>query len=50
MYRFYVCDSMRLRGEGKYISTSFRDMLYPKKPDRRSPDEIVDEVIQKLKE
>ena len=50
MYRIYVCDSLRLKGEGKYISTRYSDMINPKAIDRRSPEEIADEVIRKIKE
>ena len=45
-YRAYVTESLRLRGENKYISRSWLDIIDPKPIDTRSVGEIVQDVVK----
>ena len=46
-FRVYVTESLRLRGENRYISVSWYDML-SKEQDDRTAEEIVDDVASSL--
>lgn len=51
-YRRYVTDSMRLQGEGKYISSRWFDSVEPPKPvkeDNRPAEIIVSEIWKRAK-
>lgn len=43
-YRVYVCEQLRLHGEGKYLSSSYYDMLHPK--DDFDVGRVIDNVIE----
>lgn len=45
-YRAYVTETLRLRGENKYISRSWLDIIDPKPVDNRSGDEIALSVVK----
>ena len=46
-YRFYVTRSLQLVPQNKYISTSFDELLKPKKVDNRTGDEIAADIIRR---
>lgn len=46
-YRFYVTKSLQLVPQNKYISTSYEDVLKPKKIDNRSGDEIAIDIMER---
>lgn len=45
-YRFYVTKSLSLIPQNRYLTTSYEDMIQPKKIDRRSGEEIAADVIK----
>lgn len=45
LYREYVTESLRLRGENKYLSSSWHDIVTTRRIDTRTGDEIAAEVI-----
>ena len=45
-YRIYVARSLQLIPKQEYISVDYVDMIYPKKKDTRSGDEIALDVIK----
>ena len=44
-YRVYVTDSLKLSGEGKYISERFHDLMHP--PEEIDAEAIIDDVIER---
>lgn len=44
-YRVYVCEQLRLHGEGKYLSKSYYDLLHPK--DDFDAEKVIGTVIEK---
>lgn len=46
MFRYYVTETLRLRGENKYITGSWADMVRDQAVDTRTGDEIALEVIR----
>lgn len=47
-YRFYVCESLRLAPQGKYINKSYVELLKPQQIETRSGKEVAEEVAEKL--
>ena len=48
-YRIFISESLRLQGEGKYLTKSYMDIVRPKKvadEDNRSADEIAESIIK----
>ena len=43
-YRYYFTELMRLQGEGKTYSVSFRDLMDPEPTDDRTAEEIAADV------
>lgn len=48
-YRVYVCDSLYLRGENKYITMRYSDIIQPGVEDDRTGDEIIAHMKERLK-
>lgn len=46
-YRIYVCRSLQLIPQNKYISKDFKDILIPEEKDVRTADEIITDVMFK---
>lgn len=46
-YRFYITNSLQNIPQNKYCTTSFSEIIKPKKVDQRSGDEIALDVIKK---
>lgn len=47
-YRIFVTDSLQLAPQNKYRTQRFCDMIYPKKEDTRTGDEVALDVIMRL--
>lgn len=48
-YRIYITDTLRLQGEGKYISSRYIDWIEPKKKEpEKSADDVAIDIIGKL--
>ena len=48
-YRIFISESLRLQGEGKYLTKSYMDIVRPKEvavKDNRSADEIAESIIK----
>ncbi len=46
LFMTYVADSLRLKGEGKYLSSKFRDMLHPVR-ETADPMEVIKQVVER---
>lgn len=46
-YRVYMTDSARLRGEGKYISKRWHDMVRPGKREDADAEEIIADIASR---
>ena len=48
LFREYVCESLSLLPQKKYITAHFRDLFRPRvKTPEKAPDEIAREIVQK---
>lgn len=45
VFRVYIAEQLRMRGEGKYIPIAYYDLLH--KEDEYEADQIIDSVIEK---
>lgn len=47
-YRIFVTDSLQNIPQNKYLTVRYKDLIYPKKEDTRTGDEVALQVITKL--
>lgn len=48
-YRVYVCDSLYLRAENKYIATRYSDIIFPPPEETRTGEEVIAHIKDELK-
>ena len=47
VFRVYVCESLHLAPQDKYLTAKYAEIITPKKAESRSPDELAADIIRK---
>lgn len=45
LYRLYVTESLRLRGEGKYLPSRWADWVHPKNIPDDDPESVIADLV-----